>query len=190
MNEEDKKILELYLKDSRKKKIFLIAVIIVFISIFIFYGYYARLEQSSDQVENNSINEETQTNIINNSTNEETSSNTENSTKEEKAETQIETNEANKTSSETANKENIQEASKKESNEKEKTKTTTASNENKEKNTKEKPANKDFLFTDGYTMDNVTQAAQDYLKAYDFGGECVPIKDNEGVYLGMRVIFY
>ena len=39
-------------------------------------------------------------------------------------------------------------------------------------------------------MDNVTQVAQDYLKSYDFSGECVPIKDNEGVYLGMRVIFY
>lgn len=28
-----------------------------------------------------------------------------------------------------------------------------------------KPANKDFLFTDGYTMENVTQVAQDYLKS-------------------------
>lgn len=75
-------------------------------------------------------------------------------------------------------------------NTKENTQTTTASNENKEKNTKEKPTNKDFLFTDGYTMDNVTQAAQDYLNSYDFSGECIPIKDNEGVYLGMRVTFY
>ena len=39
-------------------------------------------------------------------------------------------------------------------------------------------------------MDNVTQAAQNYLKSYNWSGECIPIKDDEGVYLGMRVIFY
>ncbi len=39
-------------------------------------------------------------------------------------------------------------------------------------------------------MENVTQAAQEYLKSYDFSGECVPIQDDDGVYLGMRVIFY
>ena len=61
---------------------------------------------------------------------------------------------------------------------------------NNNKNTKAKPTNKDFLFTDGYTMENVTQAAQRYLKSFNARGECVPIKDNEGVYLGMRVIFY
>ena len=41
-----------------------------------------------------------------------------------------------------------------------------------------KPANKDFLFTDGYTMENVTQAAQDYLKSSGHAGECTPIKDS------------
>ena len=75
-------------------------------------------------------------------------------------------------------------------NPKENPQTTTASNENKEKNTKEKPANRDFLFTDGYTMENVIQAAQDYLKASGHAGECIPIKDDEGIYLGMRVTFY
>lgn len=64
------------------------------------------------------------------------------------------------------------------------------SNENKEKSTNVKPSNKDFLFTDGYTMENVTQAAQEYLKSFNASGECIPIKDNDGVYLGMRVIFY
>ena len=39
-------------------------------------------------------------------------------------------------------------------------------------------------------MENVTQAAQDYLKLSGQAGECIPIKDNEGIYLGMRVIFY
>lgn len=67
------------------------------------------------------------------------------------------------------------------------------SNENKEEKAKQvssKPVNKDFLFTDGYTMENVTQAAQDYLTTSGHAGECTPIKDNEGIYLGMRVTFY
>lgn len=62
--------------------------------------------------------------------------------------------------------------------------------ETKTEQVSSKPANKDFLFTDGYTMENVTQAAQDYLKSSGHAGECIPIKDNEGIYLGMRVIFY
>lgn len=63
-------------------------------------------------------------------------------------------------------------------------------NEEKPKEVSSKPANKDFLFTDGYTMENVTQAAQEYLSSSGYAGECTPIKDNEGIYLGMRVIFY
>lgn len=54
----------------------------------------------------------------------------------------------------------------------------------------EKPSNKDFLFVDGYTMENVTQVAQDYLKSSGYAGECVPLKDSDGVYIGMKVIFY
>ena len=49
------------------------------------------------------------------------------------------------------------------------------SNENKEEKAKQvssKPVNKDFLFTDGYTMENVTQAAQDYLTTSGHAGEC------------------
>lgn len=53
-----------------------------------------------------------------------------------------------------------------------------------------KPNNKDFLFTEGYTMENVAQAAQDYLSSSGYAGECTPIKDSDGVYLGMRVTFY
>lgn len=62
--------------------------------------------------------------------------------------------------------------------------------ETKHEKTSLKPPNKDFLFTDGYTMDNVTQAAQNYLSSSGYSGECIPIKDDEGVYLGMRVNFY
>ena len=68
-------------------------------------------------------------------------------------------------------------------------KTTTSENK-KDKSKKDKPSSKDFLFTDGYTMENVSQAAQEYLKSSGYSGECVPLKDSEGVYYGMRVIFH
>lgn len=60
----------------------------------------------------------------------------------------------------------------------------------KNTNQKNKPPNKDFLFTDGYNMNNVSQAAYEYLNSSGFAGECRPIKDDDGIYLGMRVIFY
>lgn len=192
MNDQDKKLLELYLKDERKKKILFIIVAIIFVGVFLFYGYYAKIKQSSNEIDN-SIQEETKNNIINEiNTNEENASNIENTIIQETTESKNQVNEVTETTEEKQETIQKEESKKGETKEeiKENTQTSTASSENKEKNTKEKPANKDFLFTDGYTMDNVTQAAQDYLKSYDFSGECVPIKDNEGVYLGMRVIFY
>ena len=68
--------------------------------------------------------------------------------------------------------------------------TVSQTNNKKEKTTSSKPHNKDFLFIDGYTMENVSQAAQNYLKSSGYPGECIPLKDEEGVYLGMRVVFY
>ncbi len=65
-----------------------------------------------------------------------------------------------------------------------------SSNSKKNTNQKNKPPNKDFLFTDGYNMNNVSQAAYEYLNSSGFAGECRPIKDDDGIYLGMRVIFY
>lgn len=50
--------------------------------------------------------------------------------------------------------------------------------------------NKDFLFSDGYTMSTVSDAAYEYLKKTGKSGECVPLKNNEGLYIGMRVIIY
>lgn len=186
MNEQDEKLLELYLKDVRKKRIiFLIIAIFLIISIF-FYGFYAKFKQSSNDIDN-FIQKDDENNIINeNNTDEETTSNIENITIKENTE-QVE--EATK---DTANIISKEENTKQETkdNPKENPHTTTATNENKEKNTKEKPANRDFLFTDGYTMENVIQEAQDYLKASGHAGECIPIKDDEGIYLGMRVTFY
>lgn len=64
----------------------------------------------------------------------------------------------------------------------------------KEKTTQPKKANKeyqnkDFLFSDGYTMSTVSEAAYNYLKESGKSGECIPIQDDEGLYIGMRVIF-
>lgn len=50
--------------------------------------------------------------------------------------------------------------------------------------------NKDFLFKDGYTMSNVSEAATEYLRSSGKAGECVPLKDADGIYIGMRVIIY
>ena len=95
----------------------------------------------------------------------------------------VETEEINKQTNKDTNVDKKEDTTNKDNNKKEtKEKITT--------NAAEKPKNKDFLFSDGYTMDNVTQAAQSYLKSSNWSGECIPIKDSDGVYLGMRVIFY
>lgn len=62
------------------------------------------------------------------------------------------------------------------------------STNNKKKNNKNY-SNKDFLFKDGYTMQNVTEAASSYLRASGKSGKCIPLKNDEGIYIGMRVIF-
>lgn len=180
MNEQDEKILELYLKDARRKKIFLFAFTIIFIISIIFYSLYVKYKDVSKEIDN-TIQEETEINIIN-----------ENITKEETKNTTVEENVENKVNEQTAEikQDTKEEKEQQETIDKSKTEITSSSSNDNKKNTKEKPKNKDFLFIDGYTMENVTQVAQDYLKSYDFSGECVPIKDNEGVYLGMRVIFY
>ncbi len=187
MNEQDEKILELYLKDSKRKKILLIIFIIILIVVGVaFYGFNTKHKQSSNNIDNY-IQEENETNIINeNIAKEENVSNIENN----KVESNVENQNKVEEQTEEIKSDTKEEIEQQETLEKSKTQVTTSSSNNNEKNTKEKPKNKDFLFTDGYTMDNVTQVAQDYLKSYDFSGECVPIKDNEGVYLGMRVIFY
>lgn len=53
-----------------------------------------------------------------------------------------------------------------------------------------KYSNKDFLFSDGYTMSTVSEAAYNYLKSTGKSGECIPLQDDEGIYIGMRVVIY
>ena len=182
MNEQDEKLLQLYMQDVKKKKIFFIIVIIFFLICVSLFGY-AKYKQSTNQIDN-SIQEGIENNIINETNeNETTTSNeVENTIVEQKQQEQVK---------ETTKEENKQEETKAETSKQETTKENTQTTASKENTTtSQKPSNKDFLFTDGYTMENVTQAAQDYLKSYSYSGECIPLKDNEGVYLGMRVIFY
>ena len=182
MNEQDKKILELYQKDSRRRRILIFSFIVTFIICASFYRMYIK-----DKDVDNIIQEETKSNIINeNITNETNASNIETTAIQNNIEKQNEVSKnTQEIKAETRTEQKIQETK-----EKTKTQVTTTSNNKEKKDAKEKPKNKDFLFKDGYTMDNVIQAAQDYLKSYEFSGECIPIKDNDGVYLGMRVIFY
>lgn len=174
MNEQDEKLLKLYMQDIKKKKIFCIMAIIFFLIGISFFSYTKY--HFFNQIDN-SIQEENEINIINeNITSQTTTSNGVENTvikQEQKDEIPKEETKKEETSKQETPQKNIQ---------------TTTSKENK--TTSQKPSNKDFLFTDGYTMENVTQAAQDYLKSYSYSGECIPLKDNEGVYLGMRVIFY
>lgn len=49
---------------------------------------------------------------------------------------------------------------------------------------------KDFLFADGYDMNTVSKAANDYIDANGGRGEAYPIRDDEGIIIGMRVKIY
>lgn len=46
-----------------------------------------------------------------------------------------------------------------------------------------------FLFSDGYTMDNVAEACGSELRSSGRAGVCSPIQDDDGIYLGMRLDF-
>lgn len=178
MNDQDKEILELYLKDIKRKKIFFLIIAIFFVVNFFFYGFFINYKQSLNDTDN-LTQKETEINIINKNTiDEEVTSNIENTVDDKSINNESEVNEISKEESKSETKVKIDE------------KDTNVSSKNKEKNAKDKPMNKDFLFTDGYTMDNVTRVAQDYLKKSGFAGECIPLKDNEGVYIGMRVVFH
>lgn len=193
LSEQDEKILELYKNDIRKKKIIIFLLSLIFIGGISLYYFYININQLPKEKSDNNVENQIKYNIIEENTKDQSINNTTNEEEKTKSE-------ENKSSLENVNNEviieNTQEESKiitdekkKENNiEKENIKkdTTDKTNNNKA----EKPKNKDFLFSDGYTMDNVSQATQSYLKSYNWSGECIPIKDKEGVYLGMRVIFY
>lgn len=52
------------------------------------------------------------------------------------------------------------------------------------------PADQYFWFEDGYDMNNVSSACQAALNSSGWNGACVPIQDEDGIYLGMKLTFY
>ena len=57
--------------------------------------------------------------------------------------------------------------------------------ENKPKN--DSKITKYFLFSDGYTMNNVVDACASELKRLNRAGRCIPLTDSAGIYLGMKL---
>ena len=53
----------------------------------------------------------------------------------------------------------------------------------------QKPSPKYFLFEDGYTINNVVDACAKELKSYGGSGRCEPITDENGIYLGMKLMY-
>lgn len=171
MTEQENELLEMYIKYIRKRNliIFIIAFIVV---ISVMYGVYKfknlnNYVEDSNLIEENNINEEIKV---------------ENNTEiiEEKVEETTISNEKIKIEKKEEDKKPISITN---------TKQNTKENTTNNTNTTNKPSNKEFLFTEGYTMENVTQAAQEYLKSSGHAGKCVPIQDKDGIYLGMKVIF-
>lgn len=191
MDENDKILLQLYKKDIIKKKIIVFFIILIFLGVISLYYFYINLKQPTKENSSNYIE-------INSNSDELKNTNAEGNNNLTNENINLMTNE-NELTEDTVNKEKTEEKQEqtiKDTNVEKKEDTSNIDNNKKEtteevtKVTTEKPKNKDFLFTDGYTMENVTKAAEDYLKSYDFSGECIPIQDDEGIYLGMRVIFY
>lgn len=53
-----------------------------------------------------------------------------------------------------------------------------------------KPANKQFLFSQGYDMSSAPSACQSELVASGRAGACTPLQDGDGIYYGMQLTFY
>ena len=53
----------------------------------------------------------------------------------------------------------------------------------------QKPSPKYFLFEDGYTINNVVDACAKELKSYGGSGRCEPITNENGIYLGMKLMY-
>ncbi len=182
MNDDDKKILELYLKENKKKKIIITSIVFFIIFICTISMFYLKnkviIENTSNTIEIPVTN-----NIPNNNTTLNTNNApniSQNTSIPQKDNTIVENKQEEKT---------IVETTQPVPTEKPKD-VSTIEKENKKEEKTSKPNNKDFLFTDGYNMENVSQAAQNFLKSSGYSGECVPIKDADGVYLGIRVIFH
>ena len=180
MTEQENELLEMYIEYIRKRNliIFIIVFIVVVLGVF---GLY-KFKTLNNNIEKSNVMEEVinEENIIK----EEVKVENNVEIKEQKVEENIQTQNIENT---TISNEKIE--IKKKEDKKEKTEKVENKKQESSAAVSKKYENKDFLFKDGYTMENVTQAAQDYLKKSGQAGQCIPIKDNEGIYIGMRVIF-
>ncbi len=66
------------------------------------------------------------------------------------------------------------------------TKPTQPSIDNPKQETKE-PITRYFMFKDGYTIGNVVEVCAEELKKSNRSGRCLPITDEKGIYLGMKL---
>ena len=178
MTEKEQQLVELYLRDLRKKRIILFVIFLVVIS-FLTGMYYLKYYQKHITVDNIIENKDASADENNQIINEITEINTNTISEQESSEN---------------TKENIVEQPQKQVEETKtveqtQTTTTTTSEIKTDTSKPQKPSNKDFLFTDGYTMENVSQVAENYLKSSGYAGKCIPLKDDEGIYIGMRVVF-
>lgn len=181
MTEQENELLEMYIRYIKKRNL-IIFIIVFIVVVFCIFGFY-KIKSISNNVEESNLIEE----VVNE----------ENIIKEEvKVENNIEINKQKfEEKTQTENVENTTisnekiEIEKKEEDKKEKTEKVENNKQEISPAVSKKYENKDFLFKDGYTMENVTQAAQEYLKQSGQAGQCIPIKDNEGIYIGMRVVF-
>ena len=181
MENNDEELIKKYLAYKRKKKIvisitLLILTFLIGISVCIYYWIN----------KNEPYQESTNDNIVNENTIEETTStnNTETSIVSEETQEKVIEKTEEITSQPKENITNV-ETPKSDAPKSEKKVNSTKVETKKES----KPPNKDFLFAEGYTMQNVSQAAQDYLRSSGYSGKCLPLKDADGIYIGMRVIF-
>lgn len=173
MDEQSQELIKRYKRYIRRKKIIIILILFLLLAIgCIFFKskiYYPSSNSEDKTIPTNTIEEEPNSLEINNIIEEVISNELVETTKEIQ---------------------NTKESEKKTNDKNNNSNNKSSSNSKKNTNQKNKPPNKDFLFTDGYNMNNVSQAAYEYLNSSGFAGECRPIKDDDGIYLGMRVIFY
>ena len=173
MDEQSQELIKRYKRYIRRKKIMIFLILLLLLAIgCIFFKskiYYPSSNSEDKTIPTNTIEEEPNSLEINKTIEEVISNELVENTKEIQ---------------------NTKESEKKTNDKNNNSNNKSSSNSKKNTNQKNKPPNKDFLFTDGYNMNNVSQAAYEYLNSSGFAGECRPIKDDDGIYLGMRVIFY
>lgn len=62
-----------------------------------------------------------------------------------------------------------------------------SNNKPEQGNAKKEPVVKYFMFEDGYNMGNVVEVCASELKKSGRTGRCLPITDDKGIYLGMKL---